>query len=62
MRYNTQHMDFVHVFNISLDLSSNYFAHFSGCGASFVYSCHSVTCFLESRSVQRDPAFKKVNF
>ena len=35
-------MDFVEIFNISLDLSSIYFAHFSGCWASFVYSCHSI--------------------
>ena len=28
--------------NTSLDLSTIYFAHFSGCGASFVYSYHSI--------------------
>ena len=27
-------------FYISMDLSTNYFAHFSGCWASFVCSCH----------------------
>ena len=27
---------------ISMDLSTNYFAHFSGCWASFVCSCHSI--------------------
>ena len=32
----------VKIFNISLDLSSINFAHFSGCWASSVYSCHSV--------------------
>ena len=26
---------------MTLDLSSIYFAHFSGCQASFVHSCHS---------------------
>ena len=29
-------------FYISMDLSTNYFAHFSGCWASFVCSCHSI--------------------
>ena len=29
-------------FYISMDLSTNYFAHFSGCSASFVCSCHSI--------------------
>ena len=28
---NTQYMDFVEIFTISLDLSAIYFAHFSGC-------------------------------
>ena len=28
------------IFYISMDLSNNYFAHFSGCRASFVCSCH----------------------
>ena len=32
---STQYMDFVEIFNISLDLST-------GCWASFVYSCHSM--------------------
>ena len=39
---STQYMDFVEVFNNSLDLSAVYFAHLSGCCASFVYSCHSI--------------------
>ena len=30
------------IFYISMDLSANYFAHFSGCRASFVCSCHSI--------------------
>ena len=38
----TQYIDFVEILNISLDLSTIYFAHFSGCGASFVYSFHSI--------------------
>ena len=42
---STQYMDFVEFFNISLDLSI-YFAHFSGCRASFVYSYHFILeCF-----------------
>ena len=40
----------------SLDLSAIYFAHFSGCWASFLYSCHSTlecyNMFLESDWVQ----------
>ena len=28
------------IFYISMDLSTNYFPHFSGCWASFVCSCH----------------------
>ena len=36
------YMDFVEVFNILLDLSAIYFAHFRGCYASFMYSCHSI--------------------
>ena len=28
---STQNMNFVEIFNISLDLSTIYFAHFSGC-------------------------------
>ena len=39
---NTQCMDFVEIFNISLGLSIICFAQFSGCQASFVYSCHSI--------------------
>ena len=39
---STQCMDFVEILNISLDLSTIYFAHFSGCRASFVYSCHFI--------------------
>ena len=30
------------IFYISVDLSTSYFAHFSGCWASFVCSCHSI--------------------
>ena len=30
------------IFYISMDLSTNYFAHFSGCSAFFVCSCHSI--------------------
>ena len=41
---STQYMDFVEIFNISLDFSTIYFANFSGCWASFVYRCH---CILE---------------
>ena len=37
-----QYMDFVKIFNVSLDLSTIYSAHFSGCLASFVPSCYSV--------------------
>ena len=36
---STQYMNFVEIFNILLDISTC-FAHFSGCLASFVYSCH----------------------
>ena len=39
---STQYMDFVEIFNVSLDLSTVYFANFSGCRASFVYCCHSI--------------------
>ena len=28
---STQYMDFVDIFKVSLDLSTIYFAHFSGC-------------------------------
>ena len=27
----TQYIDFIEIFNVSLDLSTIYFAHFSGC-------------------------------
>ena len=37
-----QYMDFVEIFNISLDFSSIYFAHFSWCLVSPVYSCYSI--------------------
>ena len=30
------------IFYISLDLSTIYFTHFSGCWASFVCNCHSI--------------------
>ena len=39
---STQYKDFAEIFSISLDLSTIYFAHSSGCWASFVYSCHSI--------------------
>ena len=39
---STQYMDFVKIFNISLDLSAIYFACFNGCRDSFVFSCHSI--------------------
>ena len=32
-------MNFVEILNVSLDLSTSYFAHLSRCRASFVYSC-----------------------
>ena len=38
---STQYIDFVD-FYISVDLSTNYFAHLSGCWASFVCSCLSI--------------------
>ena len=34
---NTQYIEFVKFFNISLDLSTIYFTHYSECLASFVY-------------------------
>ena len=39
---STQDIDYVEILNISLDLSTIYFAHFSAYRASFVYSCHSI--------------------
>ena len=39
---STQHKDFLEIFNMELNLSAIYFSHFSGCWASFVYSCHSI--------------------
>ena len=39
---STQYMDLVEIFNIFLDLSTIYYAHLSGCWASFVCSCHSI--------------------
>ena len=38
----TQYILILSIFYISMDLSINYFAHFSGCWASFVCSCHSI--------------------
>ena len=35
-----QYMDFVETFNISLNLSTIYFAYFSGCWTSVLYGCH----------------------
>ena len=49
-----QHIDYVDILNISLDLSSIYFAHFSGCSASFVYSCNNI---LECCHVYNDPTY-----
>ena len=43
---STQCMDLVEIFNISLDLSTIYFVHFTGCWASFVYSCDSTLCIV----------------
>ena len=51
---STQCMDFVKFFNISLDLPTIYFAHFSECLASLkmcivtTLSQNAITCFLES--------------
>ena len=46
-------MDFVEIFNVSLDLSTIHFAHLSGCRASFVYSCYSIlTCYSLSSGVE----------
>ena len=43
---STQYMDFVEIVSISLDLSTIYFAHFSGCWVSFGCSCHTILeCF-----------------
>ena len=39
---STQYIDFVKIFNISMDLSTIYFVNFSGFWASFVYRCHSI--------------------
>ena len=39
---STQYILILSIFYISMDLSTNYFAHFSGCCASFVCSCHSI--------------------
>ena len=39
---NTQYIEFVKFFNISLDLSTIYFTYSSECLASFVYSYHSI--------------------
>ena len=46
---STQYIDFVD-FYISMDLSTNYFAHFSRYSAFFVCSCHSILecCFMFS--------------
>ena len=40
-------MDFVEIFNISLDLSAIYFAQFTGYRASFVYSCYGCYSILK---------------
>ena len=41
-RTSTQYMNSVRGFNISLDLSTMYFAHFGMCQISLVYSCYSI--------------------
>ena len=38
----TQYMEFVGIFNVSLDLCTIYFARVNGCRASIVYSRHSI--------------------
>ena len=42
------------IFYISMDLSTNYFAHFSGCWASFVCSCHypRMLCYVFCSQVE----------
>ena len=40
-----QHMDFIEIFNISLDLSTVYCPRFSWCLASFVSSCYFIALF-----------------
>ena len=49
---STQHMDFVDIFNTSLDLSSIYFAHLVGVELPLcmivTLSWNARTCFLES--------------
>ena len=52
-------MDFVESFNVSLDLSTIYFAYFSGCCTSFIYSCYSILqcCKLFSREIHRSVSF-----
>ena len=42
-----QYMDFVDIFNVSLNLSTIYFARLSGCWTSFVYSFYSCYSILE---------------
>ena len=46
-----QNMDFVEIFNVSLDLSTIHFAQFSECRASFVYSWYSCYSILEHYSL-----------
>ena len=62
---STQYMDFVEILNIVLDLSIVYFSHFSGCWASFVYSCHSIAkcynLFSEVKLSVRSFGFIPVN-
>ena len=52
-------MDFVGIFNISLDLSTIYFAYFNGCQASFVYSCHFI---LECYNLFSGVKLSKISF
>ena len=39
---STQYILILSIFYISMDLSTNYFAGFVGCWASFVCGCHSI--------------------
>ena len=54
------------IFKISMDLSTNYFAHFSGCWASFVCSCHSIleccVTFSEVKSIRSFVLFIQHNW
>ena len=60
------HILILSIFYISMDLSTNYFAHFSGCWASFACSCHyprmpchvfwsqaeyKIVCFISNKKI-----------